>query len=515
MLPGKKYTPEDILLILRRRYWMVLIPLAVISATSVAVARRLPNWYRSEALVLVVPQRVPENYVKSAINSRIEDRLQAISQQILSRTRLERVIQDFDLYREERRSGIMEDIVEKMRTREVQIQVVKGDAFTVSYIGRDPRTVMLVTDRLASLFIEENLKDREQLADGTNDFLETQLEDARRRLIEQEKKLEVYRRQHAGELPSQLDSNLQAIQNTQMQVQAVVESLNRDRDRRLVLERQLSEVPDAPVDSGAGRAAGDSAVAGSPAQQLEAARAQLKSMEMRLKPEHPDIGIMKRRVRDLEQAAEAVALATPVTEGPSRAELARQQRIDSLKQEIAHIDRSIAQKTEEERRLRSISSSYQGRVDAAPARETELVELTRDYTGLQGMYSSLLQKKEDSKLAANLERRQIGEQFKMLDPARMPERPFSPNRQLYYLGGLAAGLTIGLGLIALLEYRDRSFRSDQDVTRILALPVLAVVPAMQSDDEKQRTFRRRVAANVAFGSTVAVCLAVVAYAFLR
>jgi len=517
MLPGKSFTPEDILLILRRRYWLLLVPFAVIGAASAVWARTFPNWYRSETLILVVPQRVPENYVKSTVTTRIEDRLNSISQQILSRTRLERVIQDFDLYREERRTGIMEDIVERMR-RDIGVQVVQGDAFRVNYVGRDPRTVMKVTERLASLFIEENLKDRELLADGTTVFIEAQLEDARRRLIEQEKKLEAYRRRHSGELPSQLDSNLQAIQNTQMQVQSLVESLNRDRDQRLVLQRQLADAEAAasaePATPPAG--AGESGdLGGTAARQLEIARAQLKVAETRLKPEHPDIGMLKRRIRDLEQAAEVEALAKPVTEGPSRAELARQQRLAGLRREIEQLDRQIGQKTAEEKRLRSASASYQTRVDAAPTRETELVELTRDYTSIQGMYSSLLQKKEDSKLSASLERRQIGEQFKLLDPARMPERPFKPNRQLFYLSGMAAGLAIGLGIVGLLEYRDRSFRNDQDLTRLLSLPVLAVVPVMQSDAERRQAFRRHVAGSVALGSTVAACLAVVAYAFLR
>jgi polysaccharide chain length determinant protein (PEP-CTERM system associated) len=514
MLPGKKYTPEDILQILRRRFWLLLVPFAVISAATAAAARMMPDWYRADTLILVVPQRVPENYVRSTVTTRIENRLQSISQQILSRTRLERIIQDFDLYKDERRTGVMEDIVERMRTKEIRVDVVKGDAFRVSYVGRDPRTVMKVTERVASLFIEENLKDRELLADGTNEFLEAQLEDARRRLIEQEKKLEVYRKQHSGELPTQLESNLQAIQNVQLQIQAVVESVNRDRDRRLVLERQLTESTPAPWNTALLPAAtnGDgSETSGTAAQRLERARLQLSALQLRLKEGHPDVSFMKRRIRDLEREAEAEALAAPLADKPTRAELARQ----SLRDEMANLDRQIAQKTAEEKRLRGTSATYQTRIDAAPTRETELVELTRDYTGLQTMYSSLLQKKEDSKLAANLERRQIGEQFKLLDPARLPERPFTPNRQLYYFGGIVAGLAVGLGLIALLEYRDRSFRTDRELTRLLALPVLAVVPVMQSDAERLRTSKRRIATNVALGSTVAVCLAVVAFAFLR
>ena len=141
----------------------------------------------------MVPQQVPESYVRSTITSKIEDRLQSISQQILSRTRLERIIQDFNLYERERQVGIMEDVVQRMRSRDIRVDTLKGDAFRIAFIGDNPVTVMRVTDRLASHFIDENLRDREILAQGTSQFLTVQLEDARRRLIEQEKKLEEYR----------------------------------------------------------------------------------------------------------------------------------------------------------------------------------------------------------------------------------------------------------------------------------------------------------------------------------
>ena len=174
------------------------------------------------------------------MTTRIEDRLQSISQQILSRTRLERVIQDFDLYPRERALNPMEDVVEQMR-RDIDVQIVKGDAFQISYVSKEPRTAMRVTERLASLFIEENLRDREVLAQGTSEFLDSQLADARRRLIEHEKKLEAYRRQFSGELPTQVTANLAAQQNIQVQLQTLTEALDHDRERRLVLERALAE----------------------------------------------------------------------------------------------------------------------------------------------------------------------------------------------------------------------------------------------------------------------------------
>lgn len=518
MLPGKTYTPEDILRILRKRFWLLVVPFAIISAVTAGAARRLPDWYRSDTLILVVPQRVPESYVRATVTSRIEDRLQSISQQILSRTRLERVIQDFNLYAAERRTGIMEDIVERMRTREISVQVVKGDAFRVSYVGQDPRTVMKVTERLASLFIEENLRDREVLAEGTNQFLEAQVEDARRRLMDHEKKLEIYRKQFAGQLPSQLESNMQSIQNIQLQIQALVESMNRDRERRLLIERQLTDLSS---EASAAAAATPSAPtvpsdgAGTAAQQLAAARTALASLELRLKPTHPDIGTMKRRVRDLEQRAEQEALEAPVTKPMPAAEAARQRRIIDLRNDLEQMDRQLANKAAEEKRLRDIAAAYQQRVDVAPTREAEMSELTRDYTTLQTLYGNLLSKKEESKIAANLERRQIGEQFKLLDPARMPERPFSPNRTMINLGGIVAGLAIGLVLVGLLEYRDVTMKTDDEVSGVLGLPVLAVVPHMQSDKERRRMLYRRIAVGLCLGSTVTACLAVVAYTLLR
>ena len=198
MIPGKKYTPEDFLQIAWRRKWLLLLPVVVGAIAAVVWAHSQPNLYRSETVILVIPQRVPDNYVRSTVTTRLQDRLQSISQQILSRTRLERIIQDFNLYPEMRRTTFMEAVVEEMR-RNIIPQIVKGDAFKITYVSTDPLQAMQVTERLASLYIDESLKDREVLAEGTNQFLETQLQDARQRLIAHEKKLEDYNRRHGGD----------------------------------------------------------------------------------------------------------------------------------------------------------------------------------------------------------------------------------------------------------------------------------------------------------------------------
>ena len=493
MLPGKTYTPEDFGKIAWRRKWAILVPLVLISLGTVLVSHYLPNKYRSETVILVVPQQVPETYVRSTVTSRIEDRLSSISQQILSRTRLERIIQDFNLYAEERQRGIMEDIVEGMRARDIKVETLKGDAFRIAYIGDHPQVVMRVTQRLASLFIEENLRDRELLAESTSQFLSVQLEDARRRLIDQEKKLEVYRAQYAGQLPSQAQSNLQQIQNLQMQVQSLVESLNRDGERRLLIERALAEAKASESVDGGSDA--ELPVAG----QLVKARKALSDILLRLKPEHPDVIRLKRVIAGLEQRAETEALSAPLSPegvaggGPQRS------RAKLLQQELEHLDRQIANKRAEEQRLRGVSAVYQARVEAVPSRETELAELTRDYETTQKQYQSLLAKTADSKIAANLERREIGEQFKILDPARSAEKPFSPNRTRINLFGLMAGIGLGFGMAAFLEYRDSSFRTQDEVTSVLSLPVLAQIPFILTPGEHRRRNRRRLVIAAAVG----------------
>jgi polysaccharide chain length determinant protein (PEP-CTERM system associated) len=529
MLPGKQYTIDDLVGILKRRFWLLILPCAVVAAATAVVTRKLPDLYRSEAVILVVPQQVPDRYVRSSVTTPMDERLQAIAQQILSRTRLERIIEEFNLYSDERRTVVMEDIVDRMR-REIKTAVVQGDAFKVTYQGSDARTVQRVTAAIASLFIEESLRDRSVLAEGTSQFLEVQLADARRRLIEQEKKLEAYRLRFSGQLPTQVEANIQALQNTQLQIQATLDSINRDRDQQLTLQRLLTELESGSGDAEAplavvasqSAAPGDTIATGSTAQQLEAAKALLVSLQQRYKPDYPDIPRVRRLIQDLEQRLDAEMLARPVSvaaEGPdagvSSKEQVRRKRIEDTEVQLRQVEQRIVVAQANEVKLRSRATDLQGKIDQVPARESEMTELTRDYGVLQNVYTGLLAKKEDSNISANLERRQIGEQFKLLDPAQMSERPFSPNRPMIVAMGVGGGFLIGLLVTALLEYRDTSFKTDAEVASLLALPVLAVVPLMQSDQERRRLALRRVFFGVGLSSTVAVCAAIVVYTLVR
>lgn len=496
MLPGRRYTPADIFQIALRHKWLILIPWVIVAGGVGAFTRTLQDRYISESLLQIIAQRVPQNLVRSTVTSSIEERLPVITQQIMTRTRLERIVQDLGLYTEQRRDGIlMEDIIRDMREKHIRVAAIKGDAFRISYESSDARLAMRVTEKLASYFVDENLRDREMQAENTNQFLDGQLDEARRRLLESEKKVEEYSKQYRGELPSQLSSNLQAQTTLENRVMQNQESLFRDRDRRVVVERNLTEA-EAELAAGQQVAAltDDQAPAAAQpaAQQLERARATYAQMKLKYTADYPDMKQLDKTIRDLEARVEQEALATPLSGAPrarNPIEGARIKRVAELKVELSTLDTQIAQREASAKQLRGQVGDVQRRIEATPTRDSEMIAITRDYETLQQIYTSLFQKSEDAKVAANLERRQIGEQFKIIDAARLPERPNSPDRLQYYLGGVFGGLLVGVGLVGLLEYRDTSFRSDTDVVMVLGLPVLATIPAIMTKED--RVYQRK------------------------
>ena len=518
MIPGKQYKPEDFLEAAWRRRWFIVLPFVLISAATILVAALLPDRYKSEAILLIVPQRVPENYVRATVTGRLDERLRAMSQQIMSRTRLEQIIQEFNLYPDDRQTMIMEDVVERMRNEDVNIGIRGGSAsdsgaFAISYESDNPRTAMLVAERLASLFIRENIEDRAVFADMTDQFLQTQLEESRRLLADREARLAEFRRTHAGRLPSQTESNQGAMLNTQAQLRSLQESIDRDRDRLTMLQRLIADTSNLPLAAQLGPVAGDPQAPPSVAKQLENARATLKMLETRLKPDHPDIGMAKRLIRDLEEKASAEAAQQPVTPPPGPAEAARAAKLAEYQAESEQIQKRVASKQEDERRLTAAMVAYRDRIDAAPGLESQLTELMRDYTTLQATYQNLLAKSQEAKVAANMERRQIGEQFKLIDSARLPQRPISPNRLRINMLGALAGLAIGLGFAVLLEYRDTSLRTEDDVVAALSLPVLALVPTMSTMLERERRRRRRMILASSGVVVVLIGVATVAWKF--
>jgi len=503
MVPGKTYRPEDYVEILWRRKWIWILPFVVVAVGTGIGTQFLPDRYRAEARIQIVPQQVPEAFVQSTVTTSLNSRLVAMSQVIQSRTRLESIIQELNLYERERRELIMEDVIEQMR-RDISVQIPQvrngqPGSFSVGFTSDNARAALQVTERLAAQFISESLQDRTVQADQTSQFLETQLEEARRKLADHEQTFAQYRQKYAGELPTQVQATLGLVQSTQAQLQSLADTINRDRDRQLVLERTIGDLmaisaTHAPA-SGPSR---DVSAGATAAERLEAARAAMRALQQRLTPEHPDMVRAERMVRELEEKAAAEELNTPVGTGivnaaatMSAAEMAR---LSTMEAERESLGRRIALNQAEEARLQRVMTTLRTKVEVAPSREADATELMRDYDSLDAQYRSLLDRTQQSRIAADLERRQIGEQFRLIDPARLPIRPFSPDRVRLNLMGAMGGLAFGLALLALIEYRDTSFRTEEDFTLSLSLPVLAIIPAMVTRPERERAKRRRLVA---------------------
>jgi len=541
MLPGKQYTPIDYALMAWRWRWVILVPCLVGAYVALIVSSRMSTLYLSEMLIQVVPQRVPDAYVKSTVTMKTVDRLSALSEQIMSRTELERLVVEMNLYPDLRQRLPMQDVVDQMRTK-IRVDPIRernqdADSFYVRFSYPEPTMARSVTERLGGLFIDVNARDRGNLAQATNSFLETQLDDARKNLETQENRLKDFRERYAGRLPTQLDFNMSAMQNAQARVQTLIESLARDRDQKLLLQTTYAELsaqelppppaPPTPVVPASppqtAQAQTTPAMNGTTKQNLDQARAALTALEMRLKPEHPDIVRTKSAIASLEvkaaeeakqalaaqqAAAEAAAQAaaasnppnpTPVVGPPALtpAELARRDRLQTMRGQIESLDRQIAFKEAEELRVRANIEDLQRRIEQIPGVESEWVSLTRDYATQQSAYQQLLSKSQDAKLAANLEQRQIGEQFRILDPPRTPNRPVGVARLETNGIGAGIGLAIGLMLAGLLEVRDRTFRKAGDITEVLQLPVIALLPRVISPEERRRARVRGVLVSAA------------------
>lgn len=526
MLPGKKVTPADVLVMLKRHVWLIVIPPMVTTFAALLYSSRIPNMYQSDMLIAIDPQRVPDQFVRSTVTMPTDLRMDAITIQALSRTALQEMIESLDLYKEERATQAMEDVIRKMRSNiQVPLERPRGPswggppaptAFHVQFTYPDPEVAAVVAQRIGSRFVEQNARDRGALASATDAFLEKQLEDARVSLEAQEKKLTAFRELHGKSLPTQMQSNMQVLNNAQLQVQAIVESIARDRDRKQMLERlyrEASNEPPAPV--AAPTSPGQAPAPSTVQQQLEAARTNLAALELRYKADHPDVVRARRLVTDLEpraaEEAKLAAAARPAGDGPvvmaTGGDPARRERLRQMAAEIESLDRQIRFRESEENRVRGEIADYQNRLEAVPGLESEWVKLTRDYDTQQTQYKELLTKSAAAKLARDLEQQDIGERFRIVDPAGVPVKPLTSLRVRYNGAGLAIGLLLGLGIALFIELRDASFRNEGDVMEVLSLPVLANVPRIVTvDEQRQMTRRRRLASAVG-----AVCLVAAAY----
>jgi polysaccharide chain length determinant protein (PEP-CTERM system associated) len=496
--PQKGVGIERLLAAWGRRKWLAVLVFVVPFVAAVSVIFSLPAFYRSTAVVLVDRQQVPEAYVRPTVTSELQIRLHTISQEILSRARLEALITRFGLYPGLRKEGQNEELVERMR-RDIKLELKTTDskegrsattAFALSYRGSDPQTVALVTNTLASFYIEENLKVRERQASGTSEFLKVQLAETRKRLDELEARVSEFRKRNLGELPQQMQANMATLESLNTQLRLTSDSQIRALERRDSLSALLAEAQSSP------QAFGGPATAAEPRMvRLTRLRQELASARSRYTEEHPTVARLKAEI-----AATEAEPTEPAGDKGSAAALSSPYLL-RLREALTAAESEAKLLKSEEQRLRAAITAYQARLENTPKREQEFQELARDYESTKQLYESLSKRHEEAQLAESMEQRQKGEQFRILDPAMPSGIPAAPNRLRLFIVGLVLSLGLAGGALMLAEMLDTSFHSVKELREFSIVPVLVSISRIVTDADRHRQQRwfRLAAAGTMLG----------------
>jgi polysaccharide biosynthesis transport protein len=525
---------EELWAIVRRCRWRILLPLFVCWAVIWAGSWLLPTTYESEALILVEQQKVPEQYVVPNVTISLQDRLQSMTQQILSRTRLQTTIDRFHLYSSHRALGGLlqsDDPVEQMR-KEVKIELVRSPgrpgeltAFRVHYSAASPELAQQVNSELTSLFINENLRSQQQLSESTTSFLGNQLADARAKLEEQEAKVRAFKAKHLGDLPSQLVSNVEILSGLQTQLQNVERALDGAKQQNLYLESLLQEYQSTRASLGNG----DLTLTSRETLEKDLAdlRHRLAADRSRYMDNHPDIVELEDKIvsterlkKEIEQESASKQRTGETTKGLEPGAAAAVDRgsptsVMQIQSQLKANELEMQNYQKREKQLQSQISAYQARLNSTPEREQELADISRGYEESKANYNSLLQKQNQSQLATSLEQRQQGEQFRILDPPSLPDKPSAPNHLLVSLSGLALGIAVGFGWTAFLELTNVRVRQEKDLQGLVPARVLVSIPHLSTANEDRfRVLFRRVE----LGAEVAMAILMMAgnlYSFYK
>jgi succinoglycan biosynthesis transport protein ExoP len=485
---------------IRRRRRSMFLTFLTTWAIACALAWLLPARYRSSATILIEKPKVPKQYVVPNVESDPQAQLEKLTQQILSRSPLERIINDLHLYSGGFAGLGWGNAVESMR-KDIQIDQVLTPSkppqlagFTISYSGDNPRLVQTVTSRLTSLVIEENLHAREKQSENTTAFLDQQLQEARADLEEQTKRLKQFKAQFVGQLPAELQSNLQILNGLQIRLQHANEALNRSEQQKLYLSSMLSAYRDTPSLATTG-------VGGRPADvdaQLARLNAQLAELKSRYTDKHPAV----LQVRD--EIAKAEKLKAEMDKDKDdESGLPISRGVAEIKSQMKGSELDIQNRKKEIASIQSAMQVYESRLKDTPLRDQQLAELTRDYDQSRQSYEGMLEKKNGSALATDLEKAQQGEQFTLLDPPGFPASPYFPNRLLTTLGGLAAGLAAAFGVALMRETLDDRIHADVEINKLSKLPILVAIPPLITPRDTTRA-RRRMIGELTCGIAVLV-----------
>ena len=506
---------------IRRRWWL-LAPAFVIAMGASVGSTLLPNHYQSEATIHVEHLQVPEPYLPPNATSDVRETLLIVADATLPRTQLLQIVNEFDLYPKQRKRLAPEELTDLMRD-DITIEPIKSPetrnlgTFTISFKAADPHLAQQVTNKLTSLFIEENSKSHEAQSTGTTNFLVEQLQAAVADLNQQEARVRDFKMRYLGELPQQQQENLQILAELNIQLQNTSAALSRAREQQVYLESLISQYGSLP----AAGAVTPGTVGVSPTETIKAELTRLRNeradLLARYTDKYPDVVKIDEQIK---RSGDLLAASTkgsePAKEGTVQesSKSARLPERDAttaqLKSQLEANRLEIQDDTEDAKQTKARIAEYQRRLNLTPVHEQELAGMLRDYNLSKQNYDDLLNKKKQSELATSLERHPQGQQFRIIDPPSLPMKPSGPAHIKISLGGLAAGIALGVALAFLTEARDHSLRDEEELRRVFAFPLMVGVPMLLSKVEERR--RSRVKALEWFVG-VTLCLLVCATEF--
>ena len=511
--------------IVRRRHMLFLIPLLLGWVAVWSASWVLPPRYKSSTLILVEQPTMPKNYIESNVNDNLQDRLQSIQQQILSRTRLLLIIDKMHLYAGGREHRTPDEKVELMR-KDIDVPLVRDNrddhitAFRVNFSASDPRIAQQVTSELTDLFINENQAVVQQESQDTTNFIASRLENARASLAEQEAKVREFQAQHEGSLPSQQASNLQILSGMQSQLQSEQDALNTAKQQRVYLQSLLEQYRTVrgTTHTADGAPTGLAAID----QELDSLRAKLVDLSSRYTDRYPDVLRVKDEIAKIEKRRDDLlaelkgkgngkqagdpGMATDPSQSTPAMQLQGQLQANQV--EISNREQSIAG-------LKARISDYQGRLNAEPAVEQQMDDLTRGYTQSKADYDVLLKKKNDSEMATSMEQMQQGERFTMIDPPSLSLKPDFPNRLKFCEMGLGVGMVLGLVLAGGFEVMDGRLYSEKEIKALVPVAIISEVPEVLLPSDQRRNARQKALGWSMAALVFTVILAGSAFSFLH
>ncbi len=522
--------PDQIFEIIVRRRWLIIIPLCFSLTLGLFYTLTTPKTYKASTTILIQPQKVPTDYVQSIVTTDIGQRINTISQQILSRTNLEKIIKQFRLFHN-KPDMYQEDKVQSLRRRvKVEQQGVSTkrpdtEAFSVSFTGSNPEVVMKVANTLATFFMDENLKARETQAIGTSEFLESELDKIKRKLEDREKALATYRAIHMGGLPDELETNLRTLDRLQIQQSQSSSALRETQNAISLLKSQISRLKENKNSGNLSSLNPDGSYAGTQTlpttqQQYDLEKLQLNELLSRYTVKHPEVIKLTKSIARLEKSLDAENQDSEKegkdngSSGPDKTHAASSidnvlfqynLNLKQMENEIVTLQASL-------QKIKATMLVYQKKVEDTPKRELELQSIQRDYQNIRKSYNSLLARRLEAELAVNMEKKQKGEQFRIIDHARLPEKPTSPDTRMLFMLSLVIGCGIGGGIIFLLEFLNPVIRNEGQIETEIGLPTLASIPILvQPKDNRNKWIQNIVFTIVSLYATTVLSF----FAFLN